>query len=394
MVSNDFKRIMQAIYTDKSRVVCTNIHGERKDDSNDFEVEASITLEKGGRRKTVRTSEFDCIRYITQLRSIVETDGELFLTHIKSPEKYDGNIKFLIDEGNKKLHSALHDLESGKFAFTYSPHKLIDELFESPPGMIARRKGRFLPLLKDYYRVLALVLDQSNEALKISKRMVTKSPRIRELIEAVEWIQTAFALVTKNPLKNYKFYKNYVSFDSDILFEQLSNQMEITDEIIQLLIGKGSLNWRRDIPKMMDVYTRCVEPLRPLVNLIRVGLELRRGVQLPEEGYKLGHNIRVLKSDVQYGLLFACLDEQIRHGDAHTSTFIKGNQVEIRNGLTRKSKVIRTYRGIELANMTLELRQEFLPALVTATVLADFALLDQALLSSEYKILLATIGSC
>jgi hypothetical protein len=145
---------------------------------------------------------------------------------------------------------------------------------------------------------------------------------------------------------------------------------------------------------MMDIYTRCIEPLRPLVNLLRVGLELREGVHLPQKEYKLIQNITILKSHIKYGSLFSCLDEQIRHGDAHTSTFIKDEQVEIRSGLTRKSKIIRTFQCNELANIILEMRQQFFPALMIATVLNDFALLDQVLISVEYKILLATLGNC
>ncbi len=118
---------------------------------------------------------------------------------------------------------------------------------------------------------------------------------------------------------------------------------------------------------------------------------MRNGVQSPEKQSTLGQNIVVLKSDNKYGSLFKCLDDQIRHGDAHCSTFIKGDLVEIRNGLTRKSKVIRTFRSIELANIILEMRQQFFPALMTATVLNDYALLDQLLVSPEYKVLLATI---
>lgn len=394
MVSNDLKEILQKIHTERYRVARTETNAERKDTGANFSIETSIILEKEGEQITIKTSEPDCIIYVTRLRSIAQTDGEVFLAPIRNADLYDQNIESLIDKGGAKLQNALNDLSSGKFVFQYSPHKLIDELLESPPNIRALRNPKFSPLFKDYFYILALVLKQSRELVGIQNRIEKKSPEIKEFLTAMEWIYMGFSLATKNPIKNYRYFKNCVSFDSDSLFDQLSHQMEITDEVIQSLITKGRVNWRRDIPKMMDIYTRCIEPLRPLINLLRVGLELREGVHSPQKEYKLIQNIAILKSHVKYGSLFSCLDEQIRHGDAHTSTFIKGEQVEIRSGLTRKSKIIRTFKCNELANIILEMRQQFFPALMIATVLNDFALLDQVLVSIEYKILLATIGNC
>lgn len=394
MISNHLRIILQKIHTEKYRVACTETHAERKDTDATFDIETSITLEKEGEQLTINTSELDCILYVAKLRSIAQSDGEVLLAPIKNADLYNQTIEFLIDEDGAKLQNALNDLSSGKFVFEYSPHKLIDELLESPPNIRTLRNPKFLRLTKDYFSILALVLKQSQELLGIQNRIEKRYPEIKKYLTAMEWIYAAFSSVTKNPIKNYSYFKSYVSFDSDILFDQLSHQMEITDEVIQRLITHGRLNWRRDIPKMMNIYTRCIEPLKPLVNLLRVGLELREGIHSPQKEYYLIQNITVLKSHVKHGSLFSCLDEQIRHGDAHTSTFIKGDQVEIRNGLTRKSKVIRTFKCYELANMILEMRQQFFPALMIATVLNDFALLDQVLIGIEYKILLATLGNC
>ena len=73
--------------------------------------------------------------------------------------------EFLIDQDGAKLKNTLNDLPSGKYIFKYSPHKLIDELLESPPNIRTLRNPKFLPLLKDYFYILALVLKQSQELL-------------------------------------------------------------------------------------------------------------------------------------------------------------------------------------------------------------------------------------
>lgn len=383
---------MQKIYKDKYTVSRTEFHAERRENENSFDTKATITLQKDEERLVIQTSEPDCILYIVQLRQIVETDGEILLAPINNEDQYNKDIEFLIDQDGKKLGSALEALVSKKFVFSYAPIRLIDELLESRAKTRMLDRAKYSTLLEDYFHILALILSQSQSLLKMHRNVEDKFS-IQELLQAMEWMYAGFSLRTKNPIKNYRYFKTCLSFDSDMLFEQLSTQGQIAEDVIKSLIDGQKLNYKRDIPKLMDVYTRCLEPLRPLINLLRISLELRNGVQSPEKQSTLGQNIAVLKKDIKYGSLFKCLDEQIRHGDAHSSTFIKGDLVEIRNGLTRKSKVIRTFKGFELANIILEMRQEFFPALMTATVLNDYALLDQLLISLEYKLLLATIGN-
>jgi len=392
MVSNDFKNIMQKIHKDKYTVSRTEIHFGRRENENTFDTQATITLQKGGERLVIQTSEPDCILYIVQLRQIIETNGDILLAPVTNPEQYNNDIVFLIDQDKKRLESALGDLISKKFVFSYNPIRLIDELLESRAKTRMLDRVKYSPLLEDYFHILALILSQSEDLLRMHGKVEEKFS-IQALLHAMEWMYTGFSLRTKNPIKNYRYFKTCLSFDSDMLFEQLSSQGQITEDVIKTLINGQKLNYKRDIPKLMDIYTRCLEPLRPLINLLRIGLELRSGVQSPEKQSSLGQNIAVLKADNNYGSLFNCLDEQIRHGDAHSSTFVKGDVVEIRNGLTRKSKVIRTFKGFELANIILEMKQQFFPALMTATVLNDYGLLDQLLVSPEYKVLLATIGN-
>ncbi len=377
MTSDDLRTILQKVHADKYKVVNVNTHLRRSDTNSTFEADTSITLEKDGEQVVVNTSEPDCIRYAFELRSIAECDGEVLLARIKRPAQYDQSIEFLVSEDKAKLKNAWDELSSGKFTFRYDPLGLIGELLESRPTRGTLRNPRFLPLREDYFHVLALILRQSQESVQVQNEIEERLPEARELLTAIGWMYAAFSFVTRNPIKNYRYFKRHVSFDSDMLFDQLFHQMEITNEAMELLIAGGKLNPRIDIPKMMDVYSRCIEPLTPLINLLRVGLQLREGVPSPQKKLNLARNIAVLKAHDKYGPLFSCLDEQIRHGDAHTSTFIRGNQVEIRNGLTRKSRIIRTFPCLELANMILEMKQQFFPALLISTVLNDFAVCSQ-----------------
>jgi len=393
MVSNDFKNIMQKIHKDKYTISRTEVHARRRENENTFDTQTTITLQKGKEKLVIQTAEPDCFLYISQLRQIIETDGDILLAPVTNPEQYNDDIVFLVDQDKKKLESAREDLISKRFVFSYKPIKLVDALLESRAKTGKLDRVKYSPLLEDYFHILALILSQSEDLLRMHRRLEKKFS-IQALLHAMGWMYAGFSLRTKNPIKNYRYFKTCLSFDSDILFEQLSSQGQITEDVLFKTLSNGQkLNYKRDIPQLMDIYTRCLEPLRPLINLLRIGLELRSGVPSPEKQRSVGQNIAVLKADKNYGSLFKCLDEQIRHGDAHSSTFIKGDVVEIRNSLTRKSKVIRTFKGIELANIILEMKQQFFPALMIATVLNDYALLDQLLVSPEYKILLVTIGN-
>jgi hypothetical protein len=179
-----------------------------------------------------------------------------------------------------------------------------------------------------------------------------------------------------------------------VLYKQVSTQVGATDDTIKEFIRRGPVSWDIGIPKMMDIYTRCIEPLAPVINLIRVGLELRRGVSSPQKQCTLRKNIEILKLDPDYGSLFGCLDEQIRHGDAHCSVEIKGNEVLILDLRPRKPKLVRTYKCDELARVALVMQQELFPALAFTLVLHEMAMLDLVLISKEYKLLLAAVGNC
>ena len=265
MVSIDLQNILQKIHTERYKVARTEIRAGRKDTGTTF-IETSIILEKEGEQITINTSEPDCIKYVAQLRSIVQTDGEVLRAPVKNTELYNQNIESLIDENKEKVMNALNDLSSNKFAFTYNPHILIDDLLNSIPNIRTLRNPRFVPLRKDYFHILALIMKQSQELLGMHNAIEKKLPEIKRFLTAMEWIYMGFSRVTKNPIKNYKYFRSHVSYDTDLLFEQLSHQMEITDEVIQILVARGKMNWKRDIPKMMDVYARCIEPLRPLVS--------------------------------------------------------------------------------------------------------------------------------
>ena len=201
---------------------------------------------------------------------------------------------------------------------------------------------------------------------------------------------------TGNALKDYKFYKKYVNFDIDDLGERISAQLIVADDTVKDFVKRSKIDANIAIPKMMNIYGRFFEILAPMINLIRIGLELKRGNSSPEAVYRVGENIKILKSDPDCGSVFACLDEQIRHSDAHASIRIdeatrKVFLIDARSGI---EKIVQVYTFDELVDVINTMQNEFFPIIYPTLVLFDIAMLDLLLVSREYKHLLLALGNC
>jgi hypothetical protein len=104
----------------------------------------------------------------------------------------------------------------------------------------------------------------------------------------------------------------------------------------------------------------------------------------------------VSKRCVENPSLFSCLDEHIRHSDAHASIRIekKARTVYLLDARSGKEKIVRVYTFDELVNMINTMQNEFFPVIYPTIVIFDIAMLDLLLVSREYKYLLLAIGNC
>jgi hypothetical protein len=133
----------------------------------------------------------------------------------------------------------------------------------------------------------------------------------------------------------------------------------------------------------------------PVINFIRIGLELRRGNPSPNRDYKLGQNIEILRSDRDYGSSFNCLDEQIRHADAHASRRIDkvNRKVQLVDARGSREQIVGSYTFDEFADMINLMQNQFFPAIFASLILFNIATLDLLLTSREYKHLLLSISN-
>jgi len=389
MASQDFIGLMTKLHEERYDVLSIKINAERVGDS--FSTVAIIVLEKGGEQITLQSSEIDFVRYLVELRGVVDTDGEYRFRRLKDLNQYLTDVEHLIDNDHSKLKEAAKEIISGEFTFTYDAHKLIDEFLRSERNV---RNEEFLPLKRDYHYILANAFLISEEMLKAHERLTRKYPESKRIIQAVDTIMKSFR-PTGNAIKDYKFYRSFLKFDIDGLAKRMSTELPVVNDTRKEFIRRGKIDADIAILKMMDIYGRLIELSAPVINLIRIGLELKRGNSSSHVEYKLGQNIEILKSDPDYGPLFGCLDEQIRHADAHASRRIDkvARKVHLMDARERRERIVGTYTFDELTDMINLMQNQFFPAIFPTLILFDIATLDLLLVSPEYKHLLLAVGN-
>ena len=391
MPSQDFIELMNKLHNEKYQMLSKKVEYDGMSENPSLKV--TVILEKDGNQVSMQSSEPDFFKHVVELRGVADTTGEHKFIRIKDLKQYNTDAVHLIDEDRSKIKKAVEEIKSGKFTCKYRPAKLIDEFLENKKNV---RDVKFLPLRRDYYYILAAALIESNKMLKMQEMLIKKYPEAQKIFDAIEGIFLKSFRPTNNALKNYRFYKKYINFDIDELGERMSTQLTVADDTSKDFIRRGKVDSHIAIPRSMNIYGRFLEILAPIINLIRIGLELKRGNPSPEMRYEIGENIKILKSDSDYGSLFGCLDEQIRHSDAHASIRIEktARKVFLIDARSGKGKVMRVYTFDELVNMINVMENEFFPVIYPILVLFDIAMFELLLVSREYKHLLLAIDNC
>ena len=204
MASQDFIELMKKLHDEKYRMLSHHTHYNGMAAVPSLKV--TVILTKGGEQISIQSSEWDFIKYVTELRGVADMNGEHKFTRLRDLEQYNTDAEHLIDIDKSKLKNAADDLRSKKFEFTYNPPKMIDEFLKSERNV---KNKKFLPLKQDYHYVLAGAFLMSNEMLELNKRLVDKYPDAKEIIDAVDKIMKSFR-PTGNPIKDYKFYRKYL----------------------------------------------------------------------------------------------------------------------------------------------------------------------------------------
>lgn len=390
MASQDFIELMKKLHDEKYKMLYKTMEYDGMSEIPSLKI--AVVLEKDGNQITIQSSEPDFLKYIGGLKGVADMTGEPKFAHVKDINRYNAEMVHLFDPDHSVAKRAAEEIQAGKFRHEYSIAGLVDE-FLGNPGNVKDKK--FLPLKDDYHHILILTSIEAEESLRSQERLIKKFPDSKKFIDAVERILNSFK-PKGNVIRDYKFYRDFANFDIDQLVNRVSTQLPALDDTLRNFVERGTIEPEIGIPKMMNVYGRFLELLKPMLYLVRVGLELKRGNMSPDKNYGLAKDIEVLKSDQEYGTLFGCLDEQIRHSDAHASIRVDKSEskvylIDVRGG---KEVIVDVYTFNEMLDMINIMQNEFFLAVFSSLLVFDFGMLLILLASKPYKFLLLAIDNC
>ena len=389
MASKDFIKLMTKLHEEMYHVLSTEINAKKL--GNSFSMIATIVLRKDGEQITLESNEIDFVQYSIGLRGVVDTDGEYSFRRVKDPNQHSTDVEYLTDKDHIKLEKAVKEVISGEFRLTYDVTELIDQLL----AIGRNTKNEKINILKkDYYYILANAFLISRETLKAREELIRRYPETKRVINAVDTIMKSF-WPTGNSIKDYKFYRSFLKFDFGELAKSISTELPVVDDTQKEFISRGKMDANVGILRMMGIYAQLIELAAPVINFVRIGLELKRGNTSPNSQCTLGQNIEILRSDQDYGPLFCCLDEQIRHAAAHASRRIDkaARKVYLIDARGNQRKIVRIYTFDEFCDVINLMTNQFFPAILPAIMLFDIETLYLLLVSPEYKHLLLALGN-
>ncbi len=368
-----------------------SLHMEFKKIDEGFAGRATVVLRKESTEVTLVSSEDDFVEYTMVLQKVVDENGNYTLKPLKNLNQYWNDISHLADQDGQKVSAAAQELASERFKFSHNPGALLDEF------LLQKKKkddGKFIPLKEDYHRIFALSLLESKQALDARQKIIDSNPQSQKFFDGVDQIFIGLR-PTGNAIQNYLYYKSFVNFDIDSLWKRLSNQMAIISDTFAEFMRRGTVPGRIAIPKLIDNYRRILELAKPVLNLLRISLELRNANANVEKDATLAKNIATLRFDKNYGSLFSSLDAVIRHSDAHVSIELENDKglVRLLDARGKKAKLVRTYTYSDVSDLIREATQSLLPAVLIGFHLQEISMKNLVLASPEFTFRLLAVGN-
>lgn len=379
---------MTKIHQEHYEVKSVNLHFVKVDEAHVGT--ATVRLANGSEETELKSTQDDFMQYVITLQKVVDGQGNYRLKPLKSLNQYWKDIEDLADSDGQKVRLAVQELVTGTFKFSYNPGEMFDNF------LLVRttNEDKFLPLKQDYHRIFATSLLESKQALVMRQKLVDTKPPSQKFFDGIGQIFIGLR-PTDSAIQNFLFYKSFVNFDIDSLWKRLSNQTTVISDTFAEFARRRRIPGKVALPRLIDSYRRMLEATKPVLNLLRISLELRMGKPKPDKEATLGKNIAVLRLDPNYGNLFSSLDAMIRHSDAHVSIELDDSKglVKLLDVRGKKEKLIRTYTYSNLSDMVREATQLLLPAILIGFHLQEIVMKSLVLASPEFKFRLLAVGN-
>jgi len=384
MPSKDFLRLMKFMYDKKFRVIGTTVSFNRKDGMG-----AEIELEKNSEKIKIKSWEPDFMMYVGSIKNIIDEEGNFKLVKIKNTNKYYDDIDFLLDEDKKKTHEAVKRISANKFDFEgLNIEKTLDRF------LLRKRipKDKEILKLKEwYYEIFAYYLLFSNQVNKFKELAIDKSETRESYFKLSDSLLLKGFLKIGNPIKDYLFYREYCDLDIFKLFEKTKEQSDYIKLIVERMSIKP-VKSEQGIQVILDFYRRISELLKPLINLLRVCVEIKDGNEKPRKFLSYIQNVNIIRADKDFGKLAEFIDPYIRNNESHLETFVdnKNMKVLLRNP---KGIIVKEYSFDEVIEMTHTLERMILSSLLFSFLIFNCAVRLLVFQDGRYKMTLLGLGN-
>lgn len=314
--------------------------------------------------------------------------GEDRLVPVQDTEHHYTRVQSLIDEDGTALHEAADRIEAGEATFTEVPRDLIEEF------VTTHKVGahRFLPLRDSYFEIACLLIAERRQLTDQLAKLESTRPQVREIADATEdALDAAFRSEASPPL-NYRLFVRRTDVDLKEIYRRLSMDREYEADLIEMLTEGGKVQGRVGVLYVLDLYRRFSEICAPVVNALRIAVELTKGNPEPEDRVRYPENCSVVRDALSPNPL-GSLDPYVRIAESHRKTRVDMTQPKEVIVPTDDGAPPHRYSLEEVRQRYSDLSREIVPGLVLGYALFETKTLGELVDSFEYKSTLLRIGN-
>jgi len=191
-------------------------------------------------------------------------------------------------------------------------------------------------------------------------------------------------------------FLDFASLDMIDLGRRITEQERYTNFLAGLLIEKGRVDIENGVRAIVDIYWRKCEVCYPMLNVLRVAIELSQSQTPGAEKPTFEDLVASLKSNADARQLVECVEPLLRNCEAHCATSVRTEHSDVYvvtyGTRTPTAREISKIPFKEVDDKTKCLKYALVPALYVTLALFEYAFQIITLTSYEFKLLLTTLS--
>jgi hypothetical protein len=391
MASDDFLELTNLVYTQNWRPKKYEWRWNK-----DRGYSASVTLERDGDVKEFSSTATDCAVFIAQIQRLADSKGKVKLEKIRDTNKYWEDVTYLLDENGEKLRAALELIAKGAFQFDFDPFAGIRKILQDK---IPVNDPDVRGVKSHYFETLAFVLLSGRSSVEIKEKTEKNNPKFASYYGIFEkLLRKGFMPDGKDtePVRSYRRFLDFTSLDMIDLGRRVTEQERYTDFLAGLLIEKGRVEIENGVRAIVDIYWRMCEVCYPMLNALRVAIELSKSEKPSAEKLTFEDLVASLREDADACKLVECVEPLLRNCEAHCATSVRtetsGVYVVTYETRTPTAREISKMPFSEVDDKTKCLKYSLVPVLYVTLALFEYAFQIITLTCYEFKLLLITLS--